>query len=189
MNALGFEVVANAAINEPMAQLKTTHCLLVDRLAGVRAAIFCSVGREKYTAFVALVSEFADGTKIQTNNRGFRGREESAEPNTHFEIMPRGTTIGALHERHLARTRQLIPAGQTPILPPPGREMEYLAGRHAEARAKSLPREGWFLDETGEFYCPTWKRSFLVAAGQQKLFRKCIAWLRRKRIVRNVAGQ
>jgi hypothetical protein len=186
MGELGFVVVGNATFSEPMAPIQVTHCLLVNRSLGMRASIMCAIDQRKYVPFATFVSEFADGTKIFTNNRGLIPREDALEPRTRFEVMPRNTAITELYNRHVARAQQLAPPGQVPVLPPPGTEMEFLTRRHAESRARTMRPGDWKLDAVGEFYCPTWKRSFIIAAGQRKLFRKCIVWFKRKRIVRNI---
>jgi hypothetical protein len=186
MRDLGFVVVGNATYQEPMAPIQVTHCLLVNRSEGVRAGIMCAIHQRKYIPFATFVSEYADGTKVFTNNRGLIPREDALEPLTRFEVMPRSTTIKDLYTRHIAHARQHAPTGQASVLPPPGTEMEFLAKRHAESRARVMWPSDWTLDKAGEFYCPTWKRSFIVAAGHNKLFRRCLAWSRRKRIVRSI---
>ena len=76
-----------------------------------------------------------------------------------------------------------------PILPEPGKELEFIVGRHTDARAKSHPQRGMYLDPAGQFYRPGWWLSLRVAAGQTPPFRSFMLWRARRRLLKKRQSQ
>ncbi len=149
MNKLGFVVVANVAMPESGAVRLVTQCLLVNRATQERAAILCQVVRTQYHRFVAFVTEFSDGTEIKTDDRAIPS--ETTIPKIHL-FSVKGATVEELYERHTARVVELGPKGVRRVMPPEGKEAEYVAKRHTAARMLSMPKRGFVLDPTGQWY-------------------------------------
>jgi hypothetical protein len=183
LQGLEFLAVANVTSIDPQEQC--TQGLLVNRAAGMRAVIYCHVYRGKYYQSVHFVSEFSDGTAVKTNNTGRPASKLVRRPHLHFVDMPNSTPLEQLYQRHLAHVAERAPREATFILPPEGEEVEYITKRHADARTITGPGHGFILDDTGEFYRPTWRKSFQVAVTRLPIIGKILLRARARRLNRN----
>jgi hypothetical protein len=161
MRKLGFVVVANVSMQEAGVVRQVTQCLLVNRATQERASIICQIVRNQYVRFAVFVTEFSDGTEIKTDDRA--GRSETAIPKIHL-FSVKGATVEQLYERHVARVLELGPKGVGRVMPPAGEEAEYVAKRHAAARAMSMPKRGYVFDPTGQWYQLKRTRALSAAA-------------------------
>ncbi|HEX3356800.1 MAG TPA: hypothetical protein VHS31_07510 [Tepidisphaeraceae bacterium] len=161
MRKLGFVVVANVSMPESGVVRQVTQCLLVNRATQERAGIVCQVWQTQYNRFVAFVTEFSDGTEIKTDDRATQS--ETSIPKMHL-FSVKEATVEQLYESHAARVLELEPKGAERVMPPEGQEAEYVAKRHAAARAVSMPKRGFVLDPTGQWYQLKRTKALSVAA-------------------------
>ena len=184
MQAMGFVAVANVTSREPNAPQQVTQCMLVNHQTGTRAAIFCLIIRNQYLPSIAFVNEYSDGTDIRTANA--RSVEFARQgPRRFRESLPREAAVEEMFDRHTTMVAAHAPVNAVPILPEPGKEIEFLTARHAEARAAAHPQRGFFLDSSGDCYRPTWKRALRMAAEHTPPFRAIFLWRARRRSLRN----
>ena len=136
--------------------LRWTQVLFIDPQTGDRASILCMHDGPTCRVDFAIATEFSSGQRIVTSSVGTRSPE-----------------IDVLAQCQ-AHRRRVIESGNhqgAPLVPTPGDEMAWLAGRAALV-AESLAQKARFRrDLGGNWYVPTLRHGMLIAWRSSKLGR------------------
>jgi hypothetical protein len=182
----GFVVVAIVTMHEELAGQQTTQWLLINNEQRMRAVIFCQIIRRVYLPYVYFISEFANGREIKTRTARIVPRAPQDDGTILTLTLPVDTPMQEMFERHNRLVTEQGPKDVGLVLPPEGKEVEFIQERHTKARAATMSKRLWRVD--GDFYRPTWWMAFVLTAERQPVIGKMLLKRYKKGLVVPTGG-